>query len=109
LAGIQQPFTYKFIEEKLKIDDVCAIGPVHAMSGLIGVICAGIPFLLKKGAEVSLIGQIIGAVVIALIAVVGGLIIYKGLDLTVGLRVSKEEENTGLDSSILQVAAYSEE
>ena len=111
LAGIQQPFTYKFIEEKLKIDDVCAIGPVHAMSGLIGVICAGIPFLLKSDAisKVSLIGQIIGAVVIALIAIVGGLIIYKGLDLTVGLRVSEKEEKTGLDTAILQTTAYSEE
>jgi Amt family ammonium transporter len=109
LAGIQQPFTYKFIEEKLKIDDVCAIGPVHAMSGFIGVVCAGIPFLLKKGVEVSLVGQIIGAVVIALIAIVGGLIIYKGLDLTTGLRVSKEEEKAGLDTAILQTTAYSEE
>ncbi|AIJ05373.1 ammonium transporter [Methanocaldococcus bathoardescens] len=109
LAGIQQPFTYKFIEEKLKIDDVCAIGPVHAMSGLIGVICAGIPFLLKNGAEVSFIGQVIGAIVIALVAIVGGLIIYKGLDLTIGLRVSKEEEKIGLDTAILQTTAYSEE
>ncbi|XRO77140.1 ammonium transporter [Methanocaldococcus sp. 10A] len=109
LAGIQQPFTYKFIEEKLKIDDVCAIGPVHAMSGLIGVICAGIPFLLKKGAETSFVGQLIGAIVISLIAIIGGLIIYKGLDLTIGLRVSKEEEETGLDTAILQTTAYSEE
>ncbi|ADC69140.1 ammonium transporter [Methanocaldococcus sp. FS406-22] len=111
LAGIQQPFTYKFIEEKLKIDDVCAIGPVHAMSGLIGVICAGIPFLLKSDAvsKVSLMGQIIGAIVIALIAIVGGLIIYKGLDLTIGLRVSEEAEKTGLDTAILQTTAYSEE
>ncbi|WP_048196836.1 ammonium transporter [Methanocaldococcus vulcanius] len=111
IAGLQQPFTYKFIEEKLKIDDVCAIGPVHAMSGLIGVICAGIPFLLRSDAvsKVSLTGQIIGAIVIALIAIVGGLIIYKGLDLTIGLRVDKEAEKVGLDSAILQTTAYSEE
>ncbi|ADG12812.1 ammonium transporter [Methanocaldococcus infernus ME] len=105
LAGFQQPFTYKFIEEKLKIDDVCAIGPVHAMSGLIGVICAGIPFLLREQAT-SLVGQIIGAVVIGLIAIVGGVIIYKGLDIIIGLRVPKEVEETGLDEGILKVSAY---
>lgn len=109
IAGLQQPFTFKFIEEKLKIDDVCAIGPVHAMSGFIGVICAGIPFLLKSGANVSLIGQIIGAIVISIIAVVGGFIIYKGLDLVVGLRVPENVEKTGLDEAVLQVRAYSDE
>ncbi len=108
LAGIQQPFTYRFIEERLKIDDVCAIGPVHAISGLIGVICVGIPFLLKRGVEVSFTGQVIGATVIVLIAIVGGLIIYKGLDLTIGLRVSEEAEKTGLDTTILKVTAYSD-
>ena len=109
LAGLQQPFTYKFIEEKLKIDDVCAIGPVHAMSGLIGVILAGVPFLLKNPSGVSFIGQILGALAIILISIIGGLIIYKGLDISIGLRVSKDEEEAGLDSSILQVEVYSEE
>jgi Amt family ammonium transporter len=108
IAGLQQPFTYKFIEEKLKIDDVCAIGPVHAMSGFIGVICAGIPFLLRDPSATSFVGQAIGAVVIALIALIGGAIIYKGLDLTIGLRVSEKAEKEGLDEGVLQVRAYSE-
>ena len=106
MAGLQQPFTYRFIEEKLKIDDVCAIGPVHAMSGLIGVICAGIPFLLRDASGVSLIGQIMGAGIIAGIALIGGAIIYKALDLTIGLRVSEEAEKKGCDEGILQVSAY---
>ena len=106
IAGLQQPFTYRFIEEKLKIDDVCAIGPVHAMSGLIGVICAGIPFLLRDASGVSLIGQIMGAGIIAGIALIGGAIIYKALDLTIGLRVSEEAEKKGCDEGILQVSAY---
>ncbi|WP_423793145.1 ammonium transporter [Methanocaldococcus indicus] len=109
IAGFQQPFTFKFIEEKLKIDDVCAIGPVHAMSGFIGVVLAGVPFLLKNANEVSLIGQIIGAIVIALVAIVGGLIIYKGLDIIMGLRVDKKSEEEGLDIAILQTSAYSNE
>ena len=108
LAGLQQPYTYRFIEEKLKIDDVCAIGPVHAMSGFIGVICAGIPFLLRDPSATSFVGQAIGAIVIALIALIGGVIIYKGLDLTIGLRVSEKAEKEGLDEGVLQVRAYSE-
>ncbi|AEF96696.1 ammonium transporter [Methanotorris igneus] len=106
LAGLQQPFTFKFIEEKLKIDDVCAIGPVHAMSGLIGVICAGIPFLLRDPSATSFVGQVLGAVIISLIAIIGGAILYKGLDATIGLRVSKEVEEVGLDEGVLQVSAY---
>ncbi len=106
LAGLQ-PFTYKIIEEKLKIDDVCAIGPVHAMSGLIGVICAGIPFLLRDASSVSFIGQLIGALVIIGIALIGGVIIYKGLDATIGLRVSEDSEKKGCDEGELQVSAYS--
>ena len=105
LAGLQQPFTFKFIEEKLKIDDVCAIGPVHAMSGLIGVICAGIPFLLREPTT-SFVGQVLGAVIIGLIAIIGGAILYKGLDATIGLRVPKEAEEVGLDEGVLQVSAY---
>ncbi len=108
LAGIQQPFTYKFIEEKLKIDDVCAIGPVHAMSGFIGVVCAGIPFLLRE-VKTSLVDQIIGGIIISIIAIVGGLIIYKGLDIILGLRVKEKEEKDGLDVSILKIQAYSDE
>jgi Amt family ammonium transporter len=108
IAGIQQPFTYKFIEEKLKIDDVCAIGPVHAMSGFIGVLCAGIPFLLRDPSATSFVSQAIGAMVISLIAIIGGVIIYKGLDLTMGLRVPEKAEKEGLDEGILHVRAYSE-
>ncbi len=108
IAGFQQPFTYKFIEEKLKIDDVCAIGPVHAMSGFIGVLCAGIPFLLRDPSATSFIVQLAGAIVISLIAIIGGVIIYKGLDLTIGLRVPEEAEKEGLDEGVLHVRAYSE-
>ncbi len=107
IAGLQQPYTYRFIEEKLKIDDVCAIGPVHVMGGFIGVICAGIPFLLRDLLATSFVGQAIGAIVITLIALIGGAIIYKGLDLTIGLRVSEKAEKEGLDEGVLRVRAYS--
>lgn len=109
IAGLQQPFTFRFIEEKLKIDDVCAIGPVHAMSGLIGVICAGIPFLLRDPSATSLAGQVLGAAAIGLVAIVGGAIIYKGLDVTIGLRVSEDAEKEGLDEGVLRVSAYTKE
>ena len=78
------------------------------MSGFIGVICAGIPFLLRDPSATSFVGQAIGAIVIALIALIGGVIIYKGLDLTIGLRVSEKAEKEGLDEGVLQVRAYSE-
>jgi Amt family ammonium transporter len=64
--------------------------------------------LLRDPSATSFVGQAIGAVVIALIALIGGAIIYKGLDLTIGLRVSEKAEKEGLDEGVLQVRAYSE-
>ena len=46
-----------------------------------------------------MIGQIVAIVVTWAFALVGTFIILKGLDLTMGLRVSQEEETQGLDLS----------
>ena len=44
-----------------------------------------------------MLNQIVGIVIAWILAIVGTLIILKIVDLTVGLRVSEEEEVQGLD------------
>ena len=34
VAGIQLPVVYKFVDSKLKVDDVCAVTPVHGTAGV---------------------------------------------------------------------------
>ncbi|MDW7776656.1 MAG: hypothetical protein SCH39_10045 [Methanosarcinales archaeon] len=84
VAGAQTPLIFRFIEER-GIDDVCGVTPVHAVSGLWGVITAGI-FIAK----VSLIGQIIGAVALVAVASTSAFAIDSALNVIGLLRVSED-------------------
>src|SRR6056297_2227963 len=64
LAGGQLPVVFEFVERKLKIDDVCAVFPVHGSAGVLGALA--FPFFAVPGYEVSLLSQAIGVGVIAL-------------------------------------------
>ncbi|MBW6519236.1 MAG: hypothetical protein K0A89_12150 [ANME-2 cluster archaeon] len=83
VAGAQTPFIFRFIEER-GIDDVCGVTQVHAVSGPWGVIAAGI-FIAK----VSLIAQIIGAVVLIAVVSISAFATYNTLNVIGLLRVSE--------------------
>jgi Amt family ammonium transporter len=57
---------------------------------------AGKPLGLLEGGNV-LTGQAIATVVTWIFAIVVSVVLLKIIDLTIGLRVSQEEESTGLD------------
>src|SRR5207253_5980395 len=42
VAGAQIPITARWMEKKLKLDDPCGVGPVHAVPGLLGGLAAGL-------------------------------------------------------------------
>ncbi len=101
IAGFAIVFGVEFIDKVLKIDDpVGAIG-VHGICGALGTILVGIFATdggLLYGGGFGLLGtQILG--VIAVAAWVGGsmLVVFLAIKALVGLRVSKEEEISGLD------------
>lgn len=101
IAGFAIVFGVEFIDKVLKIDDpVGAIG-VHGICGALGTILVGIfatdGGLLYCGGFGLLGTQILG--VIAVAAWVGGsmLVVFLAIKALVGLRVSKEEEISGLD------------
>ncbi len=110
LAGLQVPIVYKLIE-KAGLDDVCGVVPVHGTAGVVGAIMAGIfgmPALGGAG-DVNLINQIIASIFCIIYGTGLGYILAKIVDLTVGLRVSEEEELKGLDLAEHKLPAYPEE
>ncbi|MCH4179336.1 MAG: ammonium transporter [Megasphaera sp.] len=101
LAGITIVFAIEGIDKVLKVDDpVGAIG-AHGVCGALGTILTGFlsvsDGLLYTGDPSFLITQIIGVAAIAAYVAVVITILFKVMKATMGLRVSPEEEEAGLD------------
>ena len=93
-----------------KIDDVLGVWPLHGLCGTWGGIAAGIFGSTTLGGlgGVSLISQLIGSVLGLVWAVAGGLVVYGILRVSMGLRLTPEEEYEGADLSIHQISATPE-
>jgi ammonium transporter, Amt family len=104
-------FGYKFETEKLKIDDVLGVWPLHGLAGSWGGIAAGIFGAKALGGigGVSLAAQALGTFSAIGYAVLVGSAVYLALRHTVGLRLSRDEELKGSDLSIHRVSAYPEQ
>ena len=117
LGLIASPICYFFVavvKNKFGYDDTADVFGVHGIGGLIGALGTGIftaPSLGGTGgADFSIASQFmtqLTAVVITIVwcAVVSA-ILYKIVDMVVGLRVSVEAEREGLDLSSHGEAAY---
>ena len=87
--------------DKLKIDDVVGAISVHGIAGIWGTIA-----VVLSNDDASFGAQIIGTVSICLFIFILSLLIWYILDLIMGIRVSEEDEITGLDSTELGMDAY---
>ena len=91
----------------LKLDDSLDVWGVHGMGGAWGALATGIFAVAAVGGTAGLIDgepgqlarQLVGIGAAAGYSLVLPLIILKGLDLTMGLRVTEDEERLGLDVS----------
>jgi Amt family ammonium transporter len=106
-------FVYGFTieQEKLKIDDVLGVWPLHGIIGSWGGIAAGIfgqPQLGGAGG-VSLISQLLGTLSAIVFALVTGFITYALLKKTVGIRLHEEDEYRGSDLTVHSIGAYPED
>jgi len=89
--------------DKIKIDDPVGAISVHGTCGLLGLLLVPI-----TNDGVSFSGQIIGALTIFAWVFVVSMIVWMILKVTLGIRVSEEEEYTGVDTSECGVEAYPE-
>ncbi len=107
------------IKDKLKIDDALDVSSVHGISGIVGALAIGIfasslinpagPDGLIFGNFIQLPIQAAGVGVAALLGFGGTAIILKVLDRIMGIRVSHEVEDVGLDISEHGESAFSDE
>ena len=88
--------------DKLKIDDVVGAVSAHLVAGIWGTLAVGI---FGSG---DLVTQVIGIAAIGAFMIVTSGVVWFILKATVGLRVSEEEEEMGLDRYELGLEAYPE-
>ncbi|MCY3645076.1 MAG: hypothetical protein OXG41_15970 [Acidimicrobiaceae bacterium] len=88
--------------EKIKIDDVVGAIPAHLVCGIWGTLAA----CIAGGAKFHV--QLIGILAIGAFVFVTSLIVWKLLDIAMGLRVSTEAERLGQDTAELGIETYPE-
>ena len=111
LAGIVFVWGFNRCQKNWRIDDVLGVWPLHGMCGVLGGIICGIFGLEELGGMggVSFISQILGSLMGIVVALSGGFIIYGVLKLSIGIRMSEEDEYNGADLSIHRTSANPEE
>ena len=99
IAGILVVLSVVFFD-KIKIDDPVGAISVHGVCGIWGTLAVGI----FGGA--SFVTQLIGTVAISAFAFVFTLIVFGMLKVVIGLRVTEEEEEEGLDVGEHGISGY---
>ena len=88
--------------ERLKLDDVVGAVPVHLVAGIWGTLAAS----LSAGADFGV--QLLGAASVSAFVFVASLIVWKVIDLTIGMRVSRDVEYVGQDVGELGIESHPE-
>ena len=102
IGGVLVVFSIIFLD-KIKIDDPVGAISVHGTCGLLGLLLVPIT---NDGSSFS--GQIIGALTIFIWVFVASFIVWVALKAVIGIRVSEEEEDQGVDISECGLEAYPE-
>lgn len=110
LAGLLFVKMFGVTQNRLRIDDVLGVWPLHGLCGAMGAVAAGVFGQTALGGlgGVSLGSQILGTATGVVIALVGSTVVYTILKATVGLRLDREQEFDGADLTIHKVSATPE-
>jgi len=110
VAGVLFVYLFTYTQNKLRVDDVLGVWPLHGMCGAWGGIAAGIFGAKTFGGmgDVAFISQVVGTVGGIVVAVVGAAIVYGVIRKTVGLRLDAEQEFNGADLTIHRISATAE-
>ncbi|MBI1920170.1 MAG: ammonium transporter [Geobacter sp.] len=111
IAAVIFVYGFQLEQEKLKIDDVLGVWPLHGIIGSWGGIAAGIFGYKELGGMggVSFLSQLMGSLSAVAFALVSGFVVYGILSKTVGIRLDEEQEFAGPDLAIHSINAYPEE
>jgi Amt family ammonium transporter len=110
VAGTLFVFLFTLTQNRLRVDDVLGVWPLHGVCGVWGGIAAGIFGLQALGrlGGVSFGAQLVGTLIGVGVAVIGGAIVYGLLKFTVGIRLDPEQEFNGADISVHRITASPE-
>ncbi len=108
-------YSATLLRERLKVDDALDVFAVHGVGGMFGAIATGVFASsaiqsaysgLLEGNPQQLVNQLIAVGATIGYAVVATFVIVKIVDAILGIRVTKESEEMGLDLAVHGEAAY---
>ena len=102
IGGVIVVFTVPLLD-KLRIDDVVGAIPVHLFAGIWGTMA-----VLLTNPDATLMGQVIPIAIVGGFVFAASFVVWLVLRITIGIRVSEEEEMMGLDASEIGIEAYPE-
>lgn len=111
VAGVVFVYAFQLCHNVLKVDDVLGVWPLHGLCGLWGGIAAGIFGTEALGGlgGVTLMAQVVGSLMGVVYAFIVGILIYGILKMTMGIRLSEDDERKGADLAIHKVSANPED
>ena len=102
LGGILVVFSILFFD-RVKVDDPVGAISVHGTCGLLGLLLVPL-----TNSDATFVGQILGAFTIFAWVFMASALVWLVIKVTIGIRVSTEEEILGVDVSECGVEAYPE-
>ena len=107
VAGAIFVVMFTLTQNKWKIDDVLGVWPLHGLCGAWGGLAAGLFGTQALGGlgGVNFTAQLIGTGLGIVWALLGGTLVYGVLKITLGLKMSQEEEYDGADLSVHKISA----
>ena len=88
--------------EKVKLDDVVGAIPAHLFAGIWGTLAV----CVAAGGQFHI--QLLGVVSIGAFVFAVSWLLWRGLDMTLGVRVPRQVERLGQDAGELGIEAYPE-
>jgi len=103
VGGLIVVFSIVMLDRELKIDDPVGAISVHGVVGLWGLLAVPL-----TNSSASFLGQLVGAGTIFVWVFGTSLLLWLGLKAAMGIRVSEEEEEDGVDLTECGLEAYPE-
>jgi len=110
VAGGLFVWMFTITQNRLRLDDVLGVWPLHGLCGAWGGIACGIFGVKALGGlgGVSFMAQLIGTARGIAVAVIGGALVFGGLKATMGIRLDAEQEFQGTDLSVHHISSGTE-